>query len=165
MASYSNDLKQTMVAKICSPGGPSAFQLSKETGISPVTLTNWVKKYGDVTFLKTKITNTFSPLEKFKILSETENFPEQELGEYLRKNGLYSSQLKEWKGEVLNALTDKPPGRPKKDPELAKKDNQIKKLRKDLNRKERALAEQTALVILQKKAQALWGENEEENSP
>ena len=35
-------------------------------------------------------------------------------------------------------------------------------LRKDLNRKEKALAETAALLVLKKKAQAIWGEPEED---
>ena len=53
-------------------------------------------------------------------------------------------------------------GRPRKDPELAASQEEVKKLKQDLRRKDRALAEQTALVILQKKANALWGQDEDD---
>lgn len=38
----------------------------------------------------------------------------------------------------------------------------IKTLEKELNRKEKALAETAALLVLQKKAQELWGEPEDD---
>jgi hypothetical protein len=38
----------------------------------------------------------------------------------------------------------------------------IRELEKELNRKERALAEAAALLILRKKAQAIWGDKEED---
>ncbi len=53
-------------------------------------------------------------------------------------------------------------GRPRKDPELSEAQEKIKNLERNLRRKDRALAEQTALVILQKKVQELWGSDEDE---
>ena len=45
----------------------------------------------------------------------------------------------------------------------AKEDKKrIRELEKDLNRKEKALAEAAALLILRKKAQAIWGDKEED---
>jgi len=49
-------------------------------------------------------------------------------------------------------------GRPRKDPELVASQEEVKILKRKLRRMEKALAEQTALVILQKKVDALWGE-------
>jgi len=41
---------------------------------------------------------------------------------------------------------------------------QEKKLRKELRRKDRALAEASALLILKKKAEAIWGADEDDES-
>ena len=41
---------------------------------------------------------------------------------------------------------------------------EIKSLEKDLNRKNKALAETAALLVLQKKVNAIWGSNDEDNS-
>jgi transposase len=40
--------------------------------------------------------------------------------------------------------------------------DEIKRLQKDLRKKEKALAEMAALYTLKKKADELWGEHEEE---
>jgi hypothetical protein len=41
-------------------------------------------------------------------------------------------------------------------------DKRIKELERNLHRKEKALAETAALLVLRKKAQAIWGESEDE---
>jgi transposase len=41
---------------------------------------------------------------------------------------------------------------------------EIRALRTELSRKEKALAEAAALLVLQKKVQALWGEDEDVKS-
>ncbi len=84
---------------------------------------------------------------------------EDQLGAFLRKDGLHSNNLVDWKAEPLSqAAKRKVPGRPRKDPELVAAEEEIKKLKRDLRRKEKALAEQTALVILKKKPRKSGGE-------
>jgi hypothetical protein len=39
--------------------------------------------------------------------------------------------------------------------------NEVKQLKRDLHRKDKALAEVTALLILKKKTDLLWGDNED----
>ena len=170
MTHYSSELKESMVAKLCMPGAPSVYQLSAETGISSGSLYNWVKAYGEgVKMGKSSNQKNWSPEEKLKAVIEAQGLSEQALGEYLRKNGLHSLQIEEWKTEciaTLGAANDRPkknkPGRPKKDPELVKVELENKMLKRNLRRKDKALAEQTALVILQKKAEILWGSYEDD---
>ena len=87
---------------------------------------------------------------------------ENELGEYCRNKGIYLEELKAWKIQCLSANTEI-----KEDPiklkELYLKEQaKSKELKKDLRRKEKALAETAALLVLRKKAQAIWGDDEEE---
>ena len=113
---------------------------------------------------KQKNPEDWSPEKKLRTVFATLSLSKEELGEYLRKNGLHSNQIEEWKDEMTSIISssNKSRGRPKKDPELVKAESEIKNLKKDLRRKEKALAEQTALVILQKKARELWGDDEDE---
>jgi transposase-like protein len=165
MRHYSNEMRETMVKKLCSPGGPSIYQLSKETGISQGSLYKWVQSFGEGRHLKKKhrSVDDWSPEQKLKAVIETAGLSEEELGEYLRKNGLHSSNIDEWRQAILSGFASKP-GRPRKDPELATAQEELKLLKRDLRRKERALAEQTALVILQKKAEKIWGKYEDDES-
>ena len=165
MRHYSNELKESMVAKVCLPNGPSVYQLARETGISSGSLYKWVQAYGGGNRVgKDRRSEDWHPEEKLKAVFETQGLGEQELGEYLRKNGLHSKQIEEWKSEALAdaSAKKKRPGRPRKDPALVAAESEIKELKRDLRRKNAALAEQTALVILQKKAQELWGTDEDD---
>lgn len=162
MQHYSRDIRETMVTKLCSPGGPSAYLLAKETGISTSSLYKWVQAFGEGNQVKNSSRSIdWSPENKLKAVLETQSLKGEALGEYLRKNGLHSTDLDEWKQDALSGFASKR-GRPRKDPELAASQNKVKMLERDLRRKDRALAEQTALVILQKKARDLWGQDEDE---
>jgi hypothetical protein len=68
---------------------------------------------------------------------------------------LYSVDIERWREEMLQALSKKPK---KGDP----KDKRIRGLESELRRKEKALAEAAALLVLKKKAQGIWGDDEEE---
>lgn len=162
MPSYSSQMKEAMVVKLCSPGGPSALQLSKDTGISQTALSRWKKQFGKSSTLKNRRPDDWSPEERLQAVFESQGLDEEHLGAFLRKNGLHSKNLLDWKVEALSeAAGKKARGRPRKDPELVAAEEEIKKLKRDLRRKEKALAEQTALVILKKKAQEIWGTDEE----
>ena len=87
--------------------------------------------------------------------------PENELGEFLRSNGLHSSDLEQWKQDFYSS--QKSPGRPRIDPELAELRTKEKVLTKDLSRKDRALAEMSARVILLKKSHVMFGISEDED--
>jgi len=152
-----------MVTKLLSPGGPSFTVLSEETGVHHTSLRQWVKEHanGKPMTKKSKTSNKFTPEEKFQILLETASMKDQALGDYLRKKGLHSAQLEEWKQETLEAMKSSP-GRPKKDPEIVELRHKEKRLEKELHRKDRALAEMSARIILLKKSRLIWGGAEEE---
>ena len=165
MSQYSREIKETMVKKLCAPGGPSALRLSKETGISQTALSRWLKEFGGVRKLENRRPEDWSPEERLQAVLESQGLDEGKFGEFLRKKGLHSHHVKDWKKEILADVSTKAKrsrGRPKKDPELVAALEENKKLKRDLRRKERALAEQTAIVILQKKAQELWGTDEDD---
>ncbi len=162
MQHYSRDIKATMVTKLCSPGGPSVYQLAKETGISSGSLYKWVQAFGEgFRVTQNRRPGDWTPEEKYAAVLETHSLSGEDLGEYLRKHGLHRSDLDQWKQEALSGFSSKR-GRPVKDPELVASQAKIKVLERDLRRKDRALAEQTTLVILQKKANALWGQDEDD---
>lgn len=160
---YSSGFKSAAIQKMLLPGGPSASKLSKELGISQTTLSRWVRECANSKSMKSN--NQKSPLswsaeQKFQAILETSNMDEQALGEYLRKHGLHSSNLKEWKESFLNLSSGK--GRPRKDQEVSRLEKEVKDLKKNLNRKERALAEMSARIVLLKKSHLIWGDPEDE---
>ncbi len=167
MASYSSEMKETMVRKLCVPGGPSALQLSKQTGISQTSLSRWKREFGSPVSMDNRELKDWTPEQKLQAVIETGSMNGEDLGAYLRKNGLHSADLETWKKEIAEAFAasgKKTRGRPRKDPELVRAEEEIKQLKRDLRRKEKALAEQTTLVMLQKKAQEIWAKYEDDES-
>jgi transposase len=92
--------------------------------------------------------------EKLEVVIEAASLPEEELGAFLRRKGLHEAHLKEWRQTVLSGL-QKSPARSKKSTFEARR---IRELERELDRKEKALAEAAALLVLKKKARAIWGD-------
>jgi transposase-like protein len=156
---YSEGFKQSTIQKIMLPGGPSIMEMAEKIGIHHTSIRKWKEKYVNVIDMK-KIKKFWTPEEKLRVVNETSSMSEHELGEYLRKNGLHSSEIEEWRKECLAAF--KTVGRPKKDSEVFELRKDKKKLEKDLHRKDKALAEMSARNILLKKRNLIFGEEEDE---
>lgn len=100
--------------------------------------------------------------DKFGVVLETASLNEAELAQYCRSKGLFVEQVAQWRDACLEANAA-PGERNRELREQSKADRkEIKLLKKDLLRKEKALAEAAALIILRKKAQAIWGEPEDD---
>ncbi len=102
----------------------------------------------------------WSSKDKFAVVLETAQLNEAELAEYCRRKGLFVEQITVWRDACqeanaqLGAQTREELAQGKSDRK------RIKELEKELRRKEKALAEAAALIILRKKAQAIWGDRE-----
>lgn len=95
----------------------------------------------------------------FNAVLETSSLSEEELGQYCRKKGLYPEQIKKWRAACESA-NDWDRTQAKIMKEQVKASNQKnKELERELRRKEKALAEAAALLVLKKKVQNLWGED------
>lgn len=97
--------------------------------------------------------------ERFGAVLEASALGEAELGAFLRRKGLHEVDLAEWRRVALDALAGEPRGRTKTKPVDVKRvrelEREVKSLSEDLRRKEKALAEVTALLVLKKKLGAL----------
>ena len=104
----------------------------------------------------------WSSADKFGVVLETARMNEAELAEYCRRKGVFGEQVAAGR-EACQQANAAPAERNRELREQSKNDRkEIKQLKKDLQRKEKALAEAAALIILRKKAQAIWGEPEED---
>ena len=158
---YSKEFKENAIKQLLLPGSPGLTAVSGKIGIAPSTLFGWKKKCANKSSMKNN--NRFqmwTPEQKLKAVIETASMSENELGEYLRANGLHSSDLEEIKKECLPVQSSK--GRPKLDPEVANLRKQNKVLERDIRNKDKALAEYSARVILLKKSHEIWGEPEDD---
>ncbi len=76
--------------------------------------------------------------------------------QFLRREGLHEAQLQEWTRSVVESLGGK--ASPQTQRAKGADQRRIRELERELRRKDSALAEVTALLALQKKLRALWGD-------
>ena len=162
---YSPELKEALLRRMLPPNNESITKISREEGISEQTLRNWRDKAradGTAAPGTDAVPDDWSTQDKFLIVVETASMSEAELAEYTRKKGLYVEQIKAWRDACMNANE----GVAKQAAELSKKlkesERANRQLQKELERKEKALAETATLLVLRKKADAIWGDPEEE---
>jgi len=102
--------------------------------------------------------------DKLRIVLAAAHLTEEQLGEFLRREGLHAAQLEEWRQTALAAAQSALAGG-KVSAKGSSEAQRIRELERDLDRKNRALAEVTALLALQKKVQAIWGAEDESTPP
>lgn len=165
MARYSNEQKEAIIQKMMPPHNCSVKRLAKETGISDATLYTWRKQAkgrGNVVPGDGKNPENWSAEDKFATVLETAQLNQAEMSEYCRKNGVYVEQVMQWKQACLNATSSQKELEKQALIQSKADKKRIKELEKDLQKKEKALAETAALLVLRKKANAIWGESEDE---
>lgn len=162
---YSEEFKEAIVKKMMPPHSVAVSQLSRDTGVSNVTLYAWRKYYqnqGVAVPANNKKSGDWSAENKLAVVIKTASFNEIQLSEYCRSKGLYKEQIEQWKIAALSGYQNSVQLK-KNQTKVQRKDrNTIKKLERELNRKEKALAETAALLVLSKKWTAIWEENEDD---
>ena len=86
---------------------------------------------------------------------------ESELSQYCREKGLYPEQVQRWKQECLQGFLSSKATNAETHRQAKADKTEIKTLKRELRRKEKALAETAALLVLRKKLNALWEDDEE----
>ncbi len=164
MKTYSADFKASMIEKLLPPHNADVVELARETGIPKDTLYSWRCRARQAQGLsndspKNKLAERWSSEAKFAVVIETAALNEAELGEYCRKRGLYPEQIRRWRQACEQA--NQGAGRPAQSETTRAARQRIRELERELQRKEQALAETAALLVLRKKARAIWGEAED----
>ena len=165
MTEYSEEFKANIIAKMLPPNNVSVPQLVRETGVPKDTLYTWRSKHrktGGAAPVQPPAPGALSSEEKFAVVIESASLNEVELSEYGRRKGLYPQQINAWRNACLQANTSVAPKVDRS--ELKAQAKHIKQLEAELRRKEKALAEAAALLMLQKKVQALWEDPEDGKS-
>lgn len=163
---YSEEFKQALVQKALTRGNRTLGEICLEAGVSPPTLYLWVKKYAKAEGmnLAPRRPQDWSAQEKMKAVLEYEQLPELQKGEYLRSKGLLCEHLFQWKSLWEVALSSPASSEPAfSRAERNELQNKIKQLERDLHRKDKALSETAALLVLKKKADLIWGITEDES--
>lgn len=162
---YGSGFRERMVQRMTGPSAASASALARETGVSQQTLSRWREAAPTVPRMNTEQPNDsktaksprqWTAEEKLAAVQATAGLGEQALGAFLRERGLHAAQLASWRAAVKDALTTRGPRRAG----ASKETQRIRALEKELLRKDRALAEVTALLALRKKLEALLGDGD-----
>lgn len=160
---YTEEFKKAAVQKFLSRGTRSVESISEEIGTSQTNLYKWTRIFGSDQGMKksNKGPNKRSQIDKFKFVVEYEGLASEMRGAYLRKHGLYEENIASWRAQMLEALDEKTlKDTAKKEANSERK--KVKILEAELRRKNSALAETTALLILKKKANLIWGQEDDE---
>ncbi|MDB4986683.1 MAG: hypothetical protein JWN04_1861 [Myxococcaceae bacterium] len=162
MQEYSESFKRKLVQRMLMPGGPSANALGREVGIGQPTLSRWLREattLGSVTKRRKRASTPTvrvsdpkrpedrSADEKLRLVLEASALPQAELGEFMRRHGVYEADLAAWRETARAAL-----GAPSASQARPGDARRVRELEKELRRKDKALAETAALLVLQKKS-------------
>ena len=165
MSKYSEEFREQVVRKMMAPHAMSVAQVSREIGVSEQTLYNWRNRFrheGKAVPADPSNPESWSGENKLAVVIETAALNEEELAEYCRRKGLYVEQVMRWREAAAAGADTQRPLSVAERRELQQKRKKTRKLEKELRRKEKALAEAAALLVLQKKAQAIWGDGEDD---
>lgn len=165
MARYSEDFKRSILSRMMPPNNELVSHIAKETGMSEGTLYKWQKEARANGFVLPggeKQPEKWSTRDKFAIVVETATLSEIEMAEYCRAKGLYVEQVEAWRDACMQANGGVAQQASQLQKELKQKEREKKILARELQRKEAALAEAAALLVLRKKAQAIWGDQGDE---
>ncbi len=160
---YDSEFIQACLKRVMPPDSESIRSVAKEVGVAASTVHRWIRKAKENgTTLIEGGNKQWSSKDKFQAVLDTAHLNEAELSEYCRRNGLYAEQLQAWR-EACQAANGGV------SPEASDLKQQVRSLqkqsaadKKELARKEAAVAETAALLVLRKKAQAIWGDPEDE---
>lgn len=157
------------------PNSVTATSLSVETGIPQPTLSRWLRAAASIKSVSRikppsppveppapppKRPQDWTALERAQAVLAASQLGDEDLGEFLRSQGLHREQLDEWKRALEEALAQ-----PRRSTRASGDAKRIKELEREIVRKDKALAETAALLVLKKKMSLLWGEEDDDTDP
>jgi len=157
-AQYSDEFKKSAVQKLLSRGNRSVEEVARQVGVSSFSLHLWTKQLGKGRgeVITERKPSDLSAKEKHRAVNAYEVLSEGERGSWLRKSGLTSEMVEMWRASIEEALSG---GKPQ--PRVRELERANQSLERQLLRKDKALAEAAALIILQKKVSALFASEDE----
>lgn len=151
---YSAELRDAVLRRVLPPQNDPVERVAREEGISEQTVRNWKAKALDTGYRPAEedasLPDRWTTQDKFHIVLETAGMNEAELGEYARVKGLYVEQIHQWRDACINANGGTAKEAARLNRELKGVEKKNRQLERELIRKEKALAEAAALMILRK---------------
>jgi len=158
---YTEGFRAQALEKVYSRGKHSVRAVAEELNVNPWTLKNWMKAGKERLLSEAGATQRrpqdWSLAERLQMLLDSHGMGEESLNIFCRERGIFRHHLQHWReafetGTTLGLQADRS--------ELRELKAANQGLRSELNRKDKALAEAAALLVLQKKYQALWADED-----
>ena len=164
MPFYSEERKAALLKMMLPPLSLSAAEVARREGCSDMSLHYWRKQ---AAARGTQLSDTKQPVEnwsaesKMAVIIETAALSELELGEYCRRKGIFPEQITDWRNAFIASSTQQTKVKNVNTGQSKNDKNRIRELERELRRKDAALAETAALLVLRKKLNAYWGSDDE----
>ncbi|CAN5261597.1 hypothetical protein BH09GEM1_BH09GEM1_48380 [soil metagenome] len=162
MPQYSPAFKSRMLRRLIGPSAVSANALAREVGVNQPLLSRWLRESYTIGEMPpaSKQKKVWSGAEKLRVLIAARGLSEHELGALLRREGVHAPDLLAWQAAAEAAL-----GAPTRRAPRSDEAKTIRDLERELLRKNAALAETAALLVLKQKVQAIWGDADDTMDP
>ena len=157
MARYGQTFKDRAVARLLPPESAAIDVVAREIGIAAGTLERWREQARS----RPPRGRAWTAAGRLEAVVTTAAMNEAELSAWCRSHGVYPQDLAKWRASATTALAA--PEELRASPQATRADRKrIKELERELLRKDRALAETAALLVLSKKVQAIFSRGEDE---
>jgi len=140
-----------VVARLLPPESASVDEVAREVGVGAQTLQRWL---GDALSRPARERAWTAPARLEAVIT-TASMDEAARSAWCREHGVYPQQLVQWRSSATQALTE--PEEARASPQQTRQDRRrIKELEREVHRKDRALAETAALLVLSRKLEAVF---------
>ena len=145
------------MARVLPPESASLEAVAREIGIGAGTLERWREDAQS----RPARGRAWTAAGRLEAVVTTAAMNEADKSAWCRSHGAYPQDLAKWRASATTALAA--PEELRASPQATRQDRKrIKELERELLRKDRALAETAALLVLSKKVQAIFSKGEDE---
>lgn len=157
MARYGQEFKDRAVARLLPPESAAVQDVARELGVGEQTLQRWLSD----ALSRPARERSWTAAARLEAVIATAAMDEAARSAWCRENGVYPQQLGQWRQSAVQALAE--PEEARASPQQTKQDRRrIRELEREVRRKDKALAETAALLVLSKKVSAIFHKGEDE---
>lgn len=156
MARYGQAYKDRIVARLLPPESSSVEDVSREVGVSVATLERW--RADALANGPGGGSQRWTAAARLQAVIATAAMDEATRSAWCREQGLYLAELDAWKQDAIAGLGEP---RAANAVEARQDRRRVKELERELHRKDKALAETAALLVLSKKLAAVFNDGED----
>ena len=157
MARYGQAFRDRAVARLLPPESAAVQVVAREIGVVAKTLERWREDAQS----RPARGRAWTAAGRLEAVITTAGMDEAGKSAWCREHGVYPVELEKWRVSATASLAE--PEEARASPQATRQDKKrIKELERELLRKDRALAETTALLVLSKKVAAIFNKAEAE---